>query len=101
MAIYSGSVIDMSKTLDVTSARITRAVKAELGRRGLTGVALAPVLGLNRNAVYARLRFERPFDTSELSKIAEFFGMTVDDLLDSAELDRFITDQSEVANPAA
>ena len=70
---------------DELTEQITRAVKAELARRDIDGVALVPVLGIGRNAVYARLRYERPFDTAELEKIATFLGMTLGDLIASAE----------------
>lgn len=78
----------MSKQLNETSTRITRAVKAELARRDQDGLALVDVLGMNRNAVYARLRYEVPFTTDELDKIATFFGMTFTSLIASANLDR-------------
>ncbi|ODA89998.1 hypothetical protein ATY41_02855 [Leifsonia xyli subsp. xyli] len=69
---------------DITE-QITRAVKAELARRDLDGVDLVPVLGMGRNAVYSRLRHERAFDMAELSKITVFMGITMNDLLDSAQ----------------
>lgn len=70
------------------SSRVTRAVKAELARRGLSGGDLVPVLGLGRNAIYARLREEQPFDTDQLVKIADFIGIELATLFASAELER-------------
>lgn len=66
------------------SKQVTGAVRAELARRGIDGVALAAPLGLNRNSVYARLREERPFNTDELAAVAAFLDMSVDTLLASA-----------------
>lgn len=68
------------------SSRITGAVKAELARRDLSGNDLTEPLGLGRNAVYARLRGERPFDMVELEKITAFIGISLDDLWASADI---------------
>lgn len=68
------------------SGQVTGAIKAEIARRDIDGVALAAPLGLSRNSVYARLRGEQPFDTEEVQKVADFLGMTVDRLLESARL---------------
>jgi hypothetical protein len=69
------------------NARIYRAVKAELARRGKDGMDLVPVLGLGRNAVYDRLRGSIPFDVLELGKVVEFLGISLETLLASADLD--------------
>lgn len=69
------------------SARVTRAVKAELARHGKTGADLVPVLNLGRNAVYARLREEAPFDTDQLSRIAAMLGISLETLFASAALE--------------
>ncbi|WP_382307363.1 helix-turn-helix domain-containing protein [Herbiconiux sp. UC225_62] len=61
-------------------------MKAELARRDLSGHDLAEPLRLGRNAVYARLRGERPFDMHELALIVEFLGISLDDLFASADL---------------
>lgn len=68
------------------SIRITGAVKAELARRDLEGYDLAEPLGIGRNAVYARLRGDTPFNTDEIAVISEFLGITVETLFASAEL---------------
>lgn len=70
------------------SSRVSGAVKAELARRDLSGHDLVTPLRLGRNAVYARLRGERPFDMKELELIVDFLGITMDDLLASADLGR-------------
>mgnify|MGYP001446381999 CR=1 FL=1 len=68
------------------NVRVTRAIKAELARRDLDGADLIAVLELSRNTIYARLRYEQPFDLDEVEKVATFLGMKVDDLLESAKL---------------
>ncbi len=72
---------------DVTlSTRVAGAVKAELARRDLSGHDLVEPLRLGRNAVYARLRGERPFDMKELEVVVDFLGIGMDELLASADL---------------
>ncbi|WP_424446414.1 hypothetical protein [Microbacterium sp. CH-015] len=66
------------------SSLITRAVKAELARRGEDGLALIAPLSLSRNSVYARLREEKPFSTDEIAQIADFLGIAPEDLVASA-----------------
>ncbi|WP_291053633.1 hypothetical protein [Herbiconiux sp.] len=70
------------------STRVAGAVKAELARRDLSGHDLVEPLRLGRNAVYARLRGERPFDMAELALIVDFLDLSMDELLASAELGR-------------
>lgn len=69
------------------STQVTGAIRAELARRDVDGVELAEPLSLSRNSVYARLRGERPFDTDEIAAVADFLGMTVEALLESARID--------------
>ncbi|PDQ35129.1 MAG: hypothetical protein B5766_07345 [Candidatus Lumbricidophila eiseniae] len=64
----------MSSTTSLT-ARLVGGIKAELARRDLNGHDLVAPLGLGRNAVYARLRGDRPFDVVEIEKIATFLGV--------------------------
>lgn len=68
------------------SNRVARAVKAELARRDLSGHDLAEPLKMGRNAVYARLRYEKAFNTDELEATAEFLGITLETLFASANL---------------
>jgi len=77
-----------SEHIDQDSLLIIGAVKAELARRDIAGVELVPVIGLNRNAVYARLRGEQAFTLTELFQIASHLGITLQDLFKSAELGR-------------
>lgn len=88
----------MTHSLDESSTRIIRAVKAELARRDKTGADLVDVLGLNRNAVYTRLGYGKAFDTMELAKIADFLGITITELLASADLDRIDASDMAVAS---
>jgi DNA-binding Xre family transcriptional regulator len=78
----------MANGLTPTSTRIIRAVKAELARRDKSGVNLTEALELSSNAIYERLRYEKPFNTDEIERIANYLGITVADLLRSAQLDR-------------
>nr|WP_303826520.1 hypothetical protein [Bifidobacterium catenulatum] len=74
--------------LDETSTRLIRAVRAEAARAGVDGKTLA-ASGLKRDPkyVYERYRFEKPFTTKDLSQIAEFLGITVEDIIKSASLE--------------
>lgn len=78
----------MASEITEYSARIIRAVKAELARRDVAGSALIPVLGISKNSLYSRLRFERSFETDELAKIVDFLGIDMDTLFASAALER-------------
>lgn len=68
------------------SFRIIGAVKAELSRRDLSGNDLVEPLGLGRNAVYDRLSYRKAFTTDQLDLIADFLGIPITVLLDSATL---------------
>lgn len=74
--------------LDETSTRLIRAVRAEAARAGIDGKALA-VNGLKRDPkyVYERYRLEKPFTTKDLAQIANFLGITVEDIIKSASLE--------------
>ncbi len=80
-----GTVPRMATESDFT-VRIRGAVKAELARRDYSGSDLVGVLGINRNAVYARLRGEQQFAVEDLSRIIAFLGITMDQLIASAAL---------------
>jgi hypothetical protein len=77
----------MTGTTTGLSSRIRRAVRAELARRGKSGMDLIPVLGLGRNAIYDRLNGSIALDSDELEKILVYLGITLDTLLASAALD--------------
>lgn len=67
--------------------KVTRAVKAELARRGLGGADLVEPLGMSRNAIYSRLRNESAFTTAELEKVVSRLGIDMDTLFASAALE--------------
>lgn len=66
---------------DTPTAVAGRNIRAEMSRRGLSQTAIATRLGLSQAAVSARLRGITPFDLNEVVKLADLFGMTVDQLL--------------------
>lgn len=57
--------------------RVASGVRAELARQRKATLDLVPVLGLNRNAVYRRVRGETPFDLAEIQAVADHLGVTV------------------------
>ncbi len=76
----------MGSELTDFSRRVIGNVKAELARRDLNGNDLIEPLGLGRNAIYSRLKGERPFETEELAKIAEFLKLPIEALVAQVEL---------------
>lgn len=56
-------------------------VRAQLGRRQLTGVALAAAIGKSEMYVSRRLRGEVPFDLIDVEQAAKFLGVAVADLI--------------------
>ncbi|MGN7861491.1 hypothetical protein ACTJI8_13000 [Microbacterium sp. 22303] len=68
------------------TAAVQGAMRAELARRGVDGVALCEPLKLSRNSVYSRLNGTKPFNTDEIEAAAAFLGITVDQLIRSAAL---------------
>lgn len=72
--------------VDAKSVEIIDAVKAESARVGVSGKQLADALGRDRNFIYERFRYEKPFDTNDLQGIAKRLGITIADILRSAAL---------------
>lgn len=70
-----------------SSTRVIRAVRAEAARYGYSGKDIAKALGRDPKYVYERFRFQRPFSTEDLNQVAEWLGITFDDLIKSAEFD--------------
>lgn len=64
------------------SWRIANWVRAELIVTGRTQAQLAEHLGIGQPAVSRRLRGKHPFLVDELTKIAEYFGVSVADVID-------------------
>ncbi|MGJ0783925.1 hypothetical protein ACR74E_03940 [Bifidobacterium longum subsp. longum] len=62
-------------------------MKAEAARCGKDGSSLAAALGRNPKYVYDRFSFKKAFSTRDLGKIAEFLGITIQDIIRSAAFD--------------
>lgn len=73
---------------------VSGAVKAELARQDKTGNELTSLFGKSRDWVYARLRGDKAFTTEDLSKIADYLNISIDDLLESARFGRRITKEA-------
>ncbi|BAQ32061.1 hypothetical protein BBSC_1981 [Bifidobacterium scardovii JCM 12489 = DSM 13734] len=54
------------------------------------------MFGKSRDWVYARLRGDKPFTTDEMSRIADYLNIGVEDLLESARFGRRIASQQEM-----
>ena len=67
--------------------RIATLVAADLKAHGRTQQQLADHLGITQPNVSKRLRGESPFTLDELPKIAEFFGTTIEHLLEGRAAD--------------
>ena len=80
--------------LDDTSTRINRAVRAEAARQGVDGRTLATkALHRDPKYVYERFRFQKDFSLTDLNAVAEYLGITTEDIFHSAEFDREIHSQ--------
>lgn len=67
----------MAGTKTLFTEHVAGNVRAELARRKLATVDLIPVLGLTKNAVYARVNGDQPFIIDELDALATFLGVSV------------------------
>ncbi|WP_323985935.1 helix-turn-helix domain-containing protein [Microbacterium plantarum] len=74
----------MATELTDFSLRVAGAVRAELARRNLSREHLIPVLGIGKNAVYARIRGEQSFEVEELAKIAAHLEIDISALVSPA-----------------
>lgn len=77
----------MASEITDYSAKLIRAVKAEMARRDVTATELLPHLKISRNSLYSRLKFERSFETDELAVIVDVLGIDMATLHASAELE--------------
>lgn len=73
--------------LTESSTRVIRAVRAEAARYGYSGKDIARALGRDPKYVYERFRFHKPFSTEDLNRVAEWLGITFEDLIRSTEFD--------------
>ncbi|MCI1868285.1 hypothetical protein [Bifidobacterium crudilactis] len=83
--------------LDKQSIAIANAVKAESARVGITGKVLATNLGRDRNYIYERFRYQKPFDTNDLANIARVLGISLDSIFRSASFGLEIHEQEMAA----
>lgn len=91
-----GTVPFMRDTTEFT-CRVAGAMRAEVARLGIDGVALTEPLGLSRNSVYARLRGAKPFSTDEIERAADFLGVPIERLV----LPASSTKPASLAKPGA
>ncbi|MFJ4175796.1 helix-turn-helix domain-containing protein [Microbacterium sp. NPDC089696] len=83
-----------------TKDAIAGAVRAEMARARKKSSDLAVALGLSRVTVGGRLSGAYPFTIPELDKVAEFLGLTTQDIMLSAALtERFGTDRTDEIAP--
>jgi transcriptional regulator with XRE-family HTH domain len=76
---------------------IAAAVRAELARRDLRASGLAAVLGMSKPTVSGRLNGAYEFTHHELELVAEYIGIRLPDLLESA----LMGERFSQAGPAA
>ena len=69
-------------------ARISAAVRALAAGTGLKNAELAPVLGIHRASVFAKLKGETSWKASEVATLARHFDVPVGDLFDGLGLFR-------------
>lgn len=79
------------------STAIADAIKAEIARAGITGKKVVALIGRDRNYVYQRLRYEKPFDTNDIALIAEVLGISTKDIFRSAQFGMTIKDHQLTA----
>lgn len=98
MCTQLGTVgVMQNEALDPDSLALIGAVKAELGRRGVSGVALTDVLDLGRNAIYERLRGKKAFTTTDLIKICQYLDISLETLIASARVGAASSGRQQVA----
>lgn len=78
----SPNVIPMTNATDYREA-VAAEVRAAMGRKRMTQVALAEKVGMSRPAMSDRLACRRPFDLDQLVGIADTLDLDLADLLDA------------------
>ena len=63
------------------SQRIGESIRIELARRRLSQRNLIGILGLRQGSISARIRGEVEFRIGELEKLADYFGVTLEQLI--------------------
>ena len=82
-------------------ARISAAVRALAAGTGLKNAELAPVLGIHRASVFAKLKGETAWKASEVASLARYFDVPVGDLFDGLGLFRDTKKPHRVAGGAS
>lgn len=67
-------------------ARISAAVRALAAGNGLKNAEIAPILGIHRSSVFAKIKGETSWKASEVAALARYFGVPVGDLFDGLGL---------------
>ncbi|MFB7843593.1 helix-turn-helix domain-containing protein [Microbacterium sp. NPDC056052] len=70
---------------DAFAISIADEIRAELARQRKTAADLAIVLGITQHTMGRRLNGHTPFNMIEMSRIAEFLGISIKTILDRAE----------------
>ena len=73
---------------DTARDRPAAAVRALAAGRGVRAVDLAPVIGIGKTRVFAKLKGEAMWKASEVESVADFFDVSVGDLFDGLGLFR-------------
>ncbi len=68
--------------------RIAAAVRALAAGRGVRAVDLAPIIGIGKTRVFAKLKGEAMWKASEVEAVADYFDVSVADLFDGLGLFR-------------
>lgn len=74
--------------MDSLTGRTAMAVEAAIDAAGQSQLGVSDATGIPRTTLIRRLRGQSPFTIAELESIAECLGVTVSDLLASAEQER-------------
>lgn len=68
--------------------RVAAAVRAEMARYGIPQTKVAELLGITQQSVSRKRAGKTPYTLDELELLAPLFGMTPDELLRGARLNR-------------
>ncbi|MEV4271978.1 helix-turn-helix domain-containing protein [Micromonospora aurantiaca (nom. illeg.)] len=66
--------------------QVAEEIRAQLGRKQMSGAKLARAIDQSEMYVSRRLRGETAFDLDDLERIADVLGVTVTDLMPSAKV---------------
>lgn len=68
-------------TAETIAGQTAREIRAEMGRQGISGAALAARLGCTQKSLSRRLTGDVPVDIAQLERIAEVLGVPMSQLL--------------------